>query len=161
MPKRAKELSALDIKRAVHPGGTDRHYWLEAGIVAGLRLQITAAGTKSWVLRVMIGDRRRVLGLGAYPEVGLAEARDKAREAKRKIAEGIDPIEERKAVRAALAAASARNLLFPDAVDKWIAAKISDRPEKKPEAIKSTITRYALPELGKLTVQQITVQDIA
>ncbi|NGM46908.1 integrase arm-type DNA-binding domain-containing protein [Rhodobacter sp. SGA-6-6] len=160
MPKRARELGPLDIKRATHPGGTDRHHWLDVGVVAGLRLQITAAGTKSWVLRTTVGDRRRVIGLGAYPEVGLAEARDKAREAKRKVAAGIDPIEEKKAVRAALAAASARNLLFADAMDKWIAAKMSDRPEKSQKAIKSTITRYALPELGKLTVQSITVQDI-
>lgn len=160
MPRRAKELGPLDIKRATHPGGTDRHHWIDVGGVAGLRLQITAAGTKSWVLRTVIGDRRRVIGLGAFPEVGLAEAREKAREAKRKVAAGIDPIEEKKAVRAALAAASARNLLFADAMDKWLAAKMSDRPEKSQKAIKSTITRYALPELGKLTVQSITVQDI-
>lgn len=160
MPKRAKELGPLDIKRAVHPGGNNRHHWIDAGGVAGLRLQIAAAGTKSWVLRTVIGDRRRVIGLGPYPEVGLAEARDKAREAKRKVAEGIDPIEERKAVRAALAAASARHLLFADAMDKWLAAKMSDRPDKSQKAIKSTITRYALPEIGKLAVQAITVQDI-
>lgn len=161
MPKRARELSALDVKRAMHPGDVERHHWVEVGGVAGLRLQITLAGTKSWVLRTTVGDRRRVIGLGPYPEVSLAEARDKAREAKRKIAEGIDPIEERKAVRAALAAAMARNLSFPDAADRWMTAKMSDRPEKSQKAIRSTIERYALPELGKLTVQQITVQDIA
>lgn len=160
MPRRAKELGALDIKRAVHPGGSDRHHWIDVGGVAGLRLQIAASGTKSWLLRTMVGDRRRVIGLGAYPEVSLAEAREKARESKRKIAEGVDPVAERKAVRAALAAASARNLLFSDATDKWIIAKMSERPEKSQKAIRSTISRYALPEIGALTVQAITAQDI-
>lgn len=160
MPPRAKELGPLDIKRASHPGGSDRHHWITVGGVTGLRLQIAATGNKNWVLRTMIGDRRRVIGLGGYPEVSLAEARDKAREAKRRIAEGVDPIEERKAVRAALAAASARNLLFSDAMDKWIAAKMSHRPDKSQKAIRSTITRYALPEIGGLSVQEIDTQDV-
>lgn len=160
MPKRSKELGPLDIKRAVHPGGMDRHHWIEVGGVAGLRLQITATGNKSWVLRTMVGAKRKAIGLGPYPEVSLAEAREKAREAKRKIAAGIDPAEERKAVRAALIAAAARNMSFSDAVDRWMEAKMQHRPEKSRKAIKATITRYALPELKGLTVQQITSQDI-
>lgn len=150
MPKIAKALGPLDIKRAAHPGNTERHHWVDVGGVSGLRLQIAASGARSWVLRTMIGGKR--LGLGPYPEVGLAEARSLAAQAKAKVREGVDPIEERKAARAALAATQARTLLFSDAMDKWIIAKMADRPEKSQKAIRSTITRYALPEIGALSV---------
>jgi integrase len=128
--------------------------------VAGLRLQITATGNKSWVLRTTVGAKRKVIGLGAYPEVSLAEARIRARDARAKVVAGVDPVEEKRAARAALIAAAARNLGFTDAVDKWMEAKMQHRPEKSRKAIKATIARYALPELKGLTVQQVTSQDI-
>lgn len=144
MPKRAKEWGALDVKRAVHSGMKDRNEWFAVGGVAGLLLQITPGQTKSWLLRTTVGTTRRAIGLGPYPEIGLAAAREKAREAKAKIEAGVDPIEERKAVRAALAAARARNLTFTEAADKWIVAKLADRPEKSQKAVRA-IAEY-LPE---------------
>jgi integrase len=109
----------------------------------------------------MVGGKRRAIGLGPYPEVALAEAKDRARAAKAKVRDGVDPVEERKAARAALAAATARHLLFEDAADKWIEAKLSERPEKSRKAVKATLERYAFPEIGRMTVQAIEVQDIA
>jgi integrase len=161
MPRRARELGALDVKRASHPGTHDRNFWIQVGGVSGLILQITPNDAKSWLLRTIVGGKRRAIGLGAYPEVSLADARDLARAAKAKVRDGVDPIEERKAVRAALAAASARNLLFSEATEQWIKAKLSERPEKSQKAVRSTIERYAFPEIGKMTVQSINVQDIA
>lgn len=160
MPKRARELAALDVKRAAHSGTSDRNEWLQVGGIAGLILQITPNGSKSWLLRTLIGGKRRAIGLGAYPEVGLAEARERAREAKAKVRDGVDPIEERRAARAALAAARARNLTFAEAADRWIAAKLSDRPEKSQRAVRSTLERFAFPEIGALTVQAIATQDV-
>ena len=160
MPKLAKEWGPLDVKRAAHSGQRDRNEWFAVGGVSGLLLQITPNGARSWLLRTVVGATRRSIGLGPYPEVSLATARDRAREAKAKIAEGIDPIEERKAVRAALAAASARNLLFADAADRWIAAKLSERPEKSRRAVRSTLERYAFPQIGGMTVQEIAAQDV-
>lgn len=160
MPKKAKEWGALDVKRATHSGTRERNEWFAVGGVSGLLLQVTPNDAKSWVLRTVIGGQRRAVGLGPYPEIGLAAARDRARAAKEKITAGVDPIEERKAARAALIAAAARNITFADAVDKWMTAKMAHRPEKSRKAIKATITRYALPELKGLTVQEITTQDV-
>jgi hypothetical protein len=160
MPKKAKEWGALDVKRAAHSGTRERNEWFAVGGVSGLLLQVTPNDAKSWVLRTVIGGQRRAVGLGPYPEVGLAAARDRARAAKEKITAGVDPIEERKAARAALIAAAARNLSFEDAVGKWMEAKMHHRPEKSRKAIKATIARYALPELKGLTVQEITTQDV-
>ncbi|RAZ83293.1 tyrosine-type recombinase/integrase [Cereibacter johrii] len=159
MPKKAREWGVLDVKRAAHPGDGG-NVWRAVGGVAGLLLQITPTGAKSWLLRTTVAGTRRAMGLGSYPEVGLAEARERAREAKRKIAAGVDPIEERKATRAALAAAQRRSLTFADAADKWIKAKLSDRPEKSQKAVRATLTAYSFPEIGALTVQELTPQDV-
>ena len=58
----------------------------------GLFLYVKASGPRSWVLRYQVAGRRRDLGLGAYPDVSLAMARERAVEARRLIAEGGDPI---------------------------------------------------------------------
>lgn len=96
MPKKAKELSAAEVRRITGPG-------LHAvGGVAGLHLQNKTSAASSWILRVKVGNKRRDMGLGGYPDVSLAEARRKAAEAKEKIRQGIDPIWLRKAAREAL-----------------------------------------------------------
>lgn len=160
MPKRAREWGPLDVKRATHSGERDRHEWHAVGGVAGLQLQITSNGAKSWILRTMIGGSRRAVGLGAYPEVSLADARMRAKEAKQKIAIGIDPVEERKAARAALVAARARHMTFEEAASRWIEAKLAERPEKSQKAVRSTLARYAFPEIGSMALQDIGTHDI-
>lgn len=161
MPKRAKELSALDIKRAGHPGQPDRNIWIAAGGVSGLLLQITPNNAKSWLLRTTVGSARRGIGLGPYPEVGLAEARDRARAAKAKIVDGVDPVEERRAARATLAADERRGLLFAKAVDKWVEAKLDPvAPDKEIKAVRSLFSRFVLPEIGNLRVAEIDARDV-
>ena len=73
MPRIAKELGPLEVKRLT---GAGLH---PVGGVAGLMLQVSPTGTTSWLLRVKVGDKRREIGLGAYPAVGVALARQKAR----------------------------------------------------------------------------------
>jgi hypothetical protein len=63
----------------------------------GLRLIVRRSGAKSWELRYQLNGRRRDMGLGPYPEIGLKEARHKALDARRLIEAGKDPIEEREA----------------------------------------------------------------
>ena len=52
---------------------------------AGLALQVNQRGARSWVLRVQVGDKRRDMGLGGFPDVSLAGAREAAREARAKV----------------------------------------------------------------------------
>ncbi|WP_101341869.1 tyrosine-type recombinase/integrase [Cereibacter azotoformans] len=161
MPKKAREWGALDVKRAQHSGANDRNEWHAVGGVAGLMIQVAPSGAKSWLLRTAIGTRRRAIGLGSYPEVSLADARDRAREAKRKIAEGIDPIAERKATKAALAAAEARAMTFADAVEAYLKEQLEGLRNAKHRAQwRSTLETYALPEMGKILVSDVTTQDV-
>jgi len=160
MPKIAEELSALDVKRLAHPGGK-RNSLFSVGGVPGLYMQITPKGGRSWVLRVKVGSLRRDIGLGGFPGVTLSQARDKAREARAKIESGIDPVEERKAAKAALVAAQRRGLTFADAVDKALAAKLDAfKNAKHRQQWENTLATYATPDLGKMLVQDITTQDV-
>ena len=61
----------------------------------GLFLYVKPSGSRSWVLRYQVQGRRRDLGLGAYPAVSLAMARQRVTDARRLIAEGDDPIAKR------------------------------------------------------------------
>jgi Arm DNA-binding domain len=67
---------------------------------------------------------RAVFGLGGFPAVTLSQAPDNAREARVTIEDGIDPVEERKAAKAALVAAQRRGLSFADALDRCLASKL-------------------------------------
>lgn len=124
MPRVASELSALEVKRLQHPG-KGRNVTFAVGGVSGLYLQVTPNNGRTWILRAKVGDARREIGLGGYPDVTLAMARDRAREAKDQIRQGVDPIEHRKAAKAALTAAQRRGLTFADATDKYLAAKLN------------------------------------
>jgi hypothetical protein len=123
MPRIAIELTALDVKRLTHPGGK-RNVLRSVGGVPGLHLQINPNSGRSWVLRTKVGTLRRDIGLGGFPGVTLSQARDKARDARAKIEAGVDPVEERKAARAALVASQGRGLTFADAVDRCLATKL-------------------------------------
>jgi integrase len=160
MPKITTELSALDVKRLVHPGGS-RNVLCSVGGVPGLYLQLTPKQGRSWVLRAKVGAARRDIGLGGFPAVTLSQARDKAREARSKIAQGTDPVEERKASKAALATAQNRGLTFADATDRYLAAKLDAfKNAKHRQQWHNTLETYAKPELGKMLVQDIVVQDV-
>lgn len=148
------------MKRLKHPG-RGRNACFAVGGVAGLLLQITPTEGRTWLLRVAVGDRRREIGLGGYPEVSLAQARERAREAKDAIRRGIDPVEERRAARAALTTAQRRGLSFADAIDRFLDAKLTEFQNPKHAAQwRSTLVTYALPELGHMLVNDIAVQDV-
>lgn len=160
MARVANELSALEVRRLTH-SGAGRNVTFAVGGVSGLLLQISPGGGRSWLLRTMVGKRRREIGLGPYPEISLADARDRARETKEKIRRGIDPVEERRAAQAALVAAQRRGLTFGDAVERYLDAKMDafTNPKHR-QQWRNTLTTYAVPELGAMLVQEIAVQDV-
>lgn len=130
MPKRAKELSAIEVKRLEYPftemqskGNKLVPVVKAVGGVPGLLLQLTPGGGKSWIFRysVTVGgkQKRKSMGLGSYPTYGLAEARDKARAAVRMLDEGLDPIKQQQARRLELKR-DASKPTFAMAVDQWV-----------------------------------------
>lgn len=160
LPKKVKDLTALEVGRLRHPG-RGQNVTFAVGNVAGLLLQCTPGGARTWLLRTMVGLKRREIGLGGYPDVPLAEAVRRARDAKEKIRQGIDPVEERKATRIALETQQRRGLTFSDAVERYLAAKIDAfKNEKHRAQWAMTLRTYAGPELGPMLVADIAMQDV-
>ena len=82
------QLSATKIKTLTEPGR-----YIDGD---GLMMEIAPGGSRSWKLRVRVDGKRRDFGLGSLSIVTLTEAREKAREYRRLIAQGIDPVAEKK-----------------------------------------------------------------
>jgi integrase len=110
---------------------------------------------------VTVGNKRRNLGLGGYPEVTLAIARDKARHFKGLLEKGIDPVEERKAKRRALINSNLSAMTFAKVARKCHRNKALEfKSEKHANDWISSVNRYAIPILGDLPVSEIELPHI-
>ncbi|NCD26550.1 MAG: site-specific integrase, partial [Deltaproteobacteria bacterium] len=131
------------------------------GGVTGLGLNVSETGAASWVLRVTIAGQRRDIGLGGYPDVTLAAAREAARTVREKIKQGIDPVAEALAARRAMAAEQAKLMTFAFAAEKYIQAHEAGwaNPKHK-QQWRNTLEQYAAPLLGELDVRTIETAHI-
>ncbi len=150
MPKIAAQLSALEVSRLKAPG------FVSVGGVPGLSLQVSTSGARSWILRVKIGNKRRDMGLGAYPAVTLAQAYQKARDARDAIEQGNDPILARERAQSLLRAAQASAITFQQAATKFLEAKAAEwRNPKHRAQWRATLETYAFPTIGDLDVKDV------
>lgn len=125
----------------------------------GLYLQVSRFGTKSWIYRYMLDGRRREMGLGPFPAVSLAAAREKAAECRRMTqGDRIDPISVRKAQRDRARLDAAKTKTFRQCAEAYIAAhKAGWRNPKHRAQWPSTLAAYVYPVFGSLPVQAIDV----
>ncbi len=154
MPRLAKELGAMEVARRTTPG---THF---VGGVVGLALQVTPTGARSWVLRYAVGRKRRELGLGSYPSISLAGAREAARRAREQLREGIDPIDEARAKRSALAAAVAGALTFDQCAAKYIAAHEKAWSARHAAAWRASLAQHASPVIGNMLVRDVALSHV-
>jgi integrase len=155
MGTKAQEMSALAVQRINRRGITF------VGGVAGLGINVTQHGSKSWIVRYQVGGKRRDMGLGGYPDVTLAAAKEAARAARAKLSQGIDPIQDGRAKRSALIAAQASEITFAKAAEAYIAAhEASWKNSKHGQQWRNTIETYANPTVGKLLVQDVALPHV-
>lgn len=155
MPKKISELSALEVRRKVTQG---LHF---VGGVPGLALQVLPTGGRTWILRVVIAGRRRDMGLGGFPEVGLAQARAKAAELRDQIRSGRNPLDEVQAARSALRAQALSAMTFRQASEKYIEMHRPSWSNPKHAAQwENTLIQYAFTTIGELDVNHINVAHI-
>ncbi len=122
----------------------------------GLYLKVTDGDARSWIFRFKIGGRTRDMGLGPYPEISLADAREKAADARKLTRQGIDPIEARRADGGA-----AKGMTFDKAAAAYIQAhKAGWRGARTAHRWQSELERYAYPAFGKRDVATVTVDDV-
>jgi integrase len=130
----------------------------------GLYLQITAADggvTKAWLFRYMDGGRAHSMGLGPVGVITLKAARDRALEARRSLLDGVDPIEQRRERKRQAHADAAKHVTFQDCAGRYIASLGAGwRSEKHAGQWKTTLTSYAYPVIGKLSVAAIDTAHV-
>jgi integrase len=125
---------------------------------AGLWLVKRADGGAQWVLRVTAHGRRREMGLGGYPEIGLADARKLAERWRKMAAEGRDPVKEReKEARAARREDISLAVITADAFE---ARKAELRGDGAAGRWLSPLNLHVLPKLGRVPVTDIDQRDI-
>ncbi|MER8797197.1 integrase arm-type DNA-binding domain-containing protein [Mesorhizobium sp. M0984] len=124
----------------------------------GLWLVKSDRDTGSWVLRLAVHGRLRHMGLGSIADVGLAEARVRAGEARKVLRDGSDPIKERE--RQKRDAARNMHLLKDVADDFFEGYKARLKGDGKAGRWFSPLTLHVLPKLGKVPVADLTQGDI-
>lgn len=167
------KLNAKTIQNAKHTGAG--FSTLRDG--DGLELRVRSSGTKTWFLRYQLAGKRRVPSLGDYGEgeglLTLKQARDVAVEMRRKLRDGIDPIEEQKRLEderiAAEAAEQARleaerlerenRRTFAKAIDRWVEMELSKRKDGGKESLRS-LNKDVLPILGNRVLTEICRGDV-
>lgn len=168
MPKRAKEMTAAEVRRLVDRvvKSQGKPGWYAVGGVVGLGIDIGSATAQSWLLRVVdVSGKRRAFGLGSFPSVTLDMARDAARTMRAQVLAGTDPVAERRVVvearRAEQAAVAARLVTFKKAAEGYIEANEAGWSNPKhAQQWRNTLVTYAYPKLGDTPVSAITTADV-
>lgn len=148
MVRQLSKLTALQVTKLTKPG--------LYGDGGGLTLQITKAGVKSWLFRFMREGKAYGMGLGPTHTFSLAEARQKALAARKLLAEGLNPLTEKKEKLLAAALVRARMMSFDQCSKAYIEAhKSSWKNAKHLDQWTNTLATYASPVFGQLPVAEV------
>ncbi len=150
MGRASNKLTTLEVKKDLPPG--------LYGDGDGLYLQVSNQKTKAWVFRFMMAGTARKMGLGSVARVTIADARKKAKAAYSLVQDGVDPIADRDARKAAQAVEKAKALSFKECAERYIAAHTASwKSAKHAGQWKATLETYAYPTIGSLPVALIDV----
>ncbi len=143
MARKLNRLSARKVASTLPPG-----YHADGG---GLYLQVAKGGSKSWVFAYQRAGRRHDMGLGGLGAVPLARAREKAAAARALLADGLDPLQERRG----LLAKQRGTVTFKEAAESYIAAHAPGWRDGNVEQWRGTLAMYAFPTIGDLPVGEV------
>jgi hypothetical protein len=148
MARAIGRLSALKVQNFKEPG-----YYADGG---NLYFRVADGGTRGWIFRFRLNGRTRDAGLGSYPTISLAEARRQASKCRELVAAGVDPIEHRKATRAAARVEAAKTKTFDECRTAYVEAHEAGwRNAKHRQQWTNTLKTYVSPVFGKLPVQAV------
>jgi integrase len=145
------KLTAKRVARYAKQPGRHRHHDGH-----GLYLQILSPTNASWQLRYERNGRERWLGLGPTHTVGLKEARERAKAARLKLLDGLDPIDEKRAAKASRALEAAKALTFEQAARQYYDGHSAKwKSGRHSSQFLNSLKNYAFPIIGKLAVSII------
>jgi len=131
---------------------SDRQYKLYDG--HGLFLLVTPTGGRLWRLKYRINGGEKLISLGAYPDVGLKRAREKRDEARKLLADGIDPSAQRQERCTALLET------FEGVAEEWLELQSKSLAPETISILGSRLKSALYPYLGSKPVAAITAQEV-
>ena len=120
----------------------------------GLYLQVSPTGGRLWRLKYRVAGREKLLSLGSYPDVGLKRAREKRDDARRLLADGVDPSAKRRAEKAASADT------FEAIGREWVELQRKRLDEKTFARNLRFLEKLLFPTLGRLPIAAVTAQEL-
>lgn len=149
MARAVERLNALAVSRMTTPG-----VFPDGG---GLYVQVSKTGTKSYLLRYSRAGKESWMGLGSARTFTLAEARARAAEQRKLLADGLDPLGARRVKRLAQAMAESNIVTFDKAAEEYITHNADGWTNiKHVSQWRNTLKTYASPVLGRVPVSDIT-----
>lgn len=145
-------LTDVAIRRAKPTDKTQRLF--DGG---GMYLELSPAGGKWWRLKYRFGGKEKRLSLGTYPDTGLADAREKRDAARKLLAAGVDPGEQRKATKAAGAESAANS--FEVIAREWHAKQSATWVDLHASRIMLRMENDIFPWLGSRPIADIPAKD--
>jgi len=123
----------------------------------GLYLEVTPKGNKLWRFKYRISGKPKLISFGCYPDISLAEARQCRQEARNKVANGIDPSDLRKEVKAAKVS---NELTFEVVAREWFSKNEPVWSASHIRTVKSRLERDVFPEIGKKPIAEISRGEV-
>ena len=136
--------------RTIKPGSKSRKYFDGRG----LYLEVAPSGGKWWRLKYRFDGKEKRLSLGTYPDVSLKEARGRRDEARRQIANDIDPSELRKVEKAARAESTANS--FEVVACEWYTKHQPNWSAGHSERVINRLKKDVFPWIGRKPIADIT-----
>lgn len=153
MPKRIQPLSDIQVKNAKP---TPKDVKLFDG--GGLFLLITPTGGKLWHMKYRFGGKEKKLAFGAYPSITLADARQRREEARKLLANGVDPGDVKKALKAAGELQSENS--FEVIAREWHAKFLTGKSDSYRGKMMANFERDVFPWIGKRPIAEIKAPDL-
>ncbi|WP_299628534.1 integrase arm-type DNA-binding domain-containing protein [uncultured Tateyamaria sp.] len=117
----------------------------------GLMLVKSRKETGKWMLRLTVAGKRREMGLGRWPDVPLSEARERASDARRKLRDGIDPIQARQ-----VTMRREQRLTVADAIEQCFVARQAElKNDGQAGRWLSPLSVHVIPKIGTMAVEDV------
>ena len=158
--KPTNQLTELSIKQAKPK---KKQYKLTDG--EGMYLRVYPNGSKYWQLQFWFEGKQKILSFGIWPYISLKEARDKRFESKKKIKEGINPIEEKKEILKSHNFIQEEKKLretttFNMVAKEWFSRQSLQWTERHSRDVLSSLNMHVYPDLGEMPISSILKQDL-
>lgn len=135
---------------------TDKSYRMADG--GGMYLEVMPNGSKYWRMKYRIEGKEKRLAFGVYPDVSLALARERRDDARKLLAQGIDPSETKKATKAATTDKAANS--FEVVAREWWASHMATKADTHKDKVLRRFELYIFPWLGSKPIADITAPQV-